>query len=216
MLVKEDKVFKPCVFQNIDSINHYTFGIEIEFFMDEAKSRIYDKKLNDSGVSTGTSILGWDGSGSNTKEFRSPIFISNNPEKGLIHLVKYADSMQNYLKKEYGAKFVPWYNSRPGGIHFSLGGKFLSLTTKEKNTYVDRAKELARLMPRLLADDNSLDLYNSRSFRYPPEIPGNGLRQNTNRTEFRIFPSVEVIQLYECLMYLVIGKNLPTAKIKFN
>lgn len=210
-----------------DYSTRYTMGLEIEFIVPNARTE--DKFCLSMKGDKDYLILGFDGSGRRTKEFRSPVFLSLNKESCLDALMGFAFQTQTYLKDEFGAVFTPVYhrynqccevkcptadNGLVCGLHFSLGGLFKNEESAITRRVIDVAKVIKNYINQ--TDDYSLKVFQERiSGHYNMAIPGNGIKgfdQQGNRMEIRIFPSTQVEKLSGFLYYIVTGDSKYLAK----
>lgn len=210
--------------------NKYSVGLEIEFAIPSKRlSNEYAKEFNlnyDSWCDCNDpdiSVLGYDGAGEPTKEFRSPVFISNDPEGSFNSLMEFSVEVQVYLHNEFKSKFVPYFRWRPYGIHFSVGGKYFDL---EKNL-IKRCKVLQPKLRSNLSSNYYKSLYSKRERVYPGKFSQyfeslddcyddlNALRLEEERIELRFFPSCELESLIPYLKFIIMDTSVPTNKIKF-
>lgn len=177
-------------------------------------------------------VLGFDGAGTETPEFRTPVFLSTTIEHSLDGILEFVETVQTDLVHDYKARFRPIYNNCPYGMHFSIGGKFLT-----KNNAFNIIKNCKDLQPKLpsLVPDSVLADFEQREYHYPgdlseidlddfdlDDIPDiNGIRKHPSyweveRLELRFFPSCFIYSLEECLRFILMGAKFPTKKIKFS
>lgn len=242
----------------------YTFGIEYEFWA----SREYFNQINDSY----SGILGVDGAGKPTGEYRSPVFKSSIPRIAVNGCIKFSNQVLDSLVKNYKVELAPtspnWFNriksqlrdsdwctscncwhtsefgdvyessslndGLPLGVHFSLGGKFL--TDGNFNKVYSRAIEVQQKLQNVICD---VDLLLDREKKYSSDFNArksyghcNALKlkdypwdvridhgklisepEKLTLVEFRFFPSCDYNYLWPYLRYVVLGGNCPEHKI---
>ena len=223
----------------------YTFGLECEFYAEED---YFDKVWYSDNA-----ILGIDGAGKPTGEYRSPIFKSTIPRIAVGGGINFTNKVLSAVYKNYNTVFAPvlYYNEKNAcdcsscrrlrqlngglskrfhsfGIHFSLGGKFLS-DGKFSERY-SRAQEVQENLVNVVEDQNLYlqrekgtyngkftgcecnavrvkDCKNSADFiRRPEEI---------TLIEFRFLPSCDFKTVVPYLRYILLGGDLPKSTIKF-
>lgn len=209
------------------SKDRYSVGVEIEFING---SKWFNHKYNKRATTNGTeyySTLGFDGAGAATKEFRSPVFISDTPEDCLTQMKQYVVEVQEYLLEEFKSKFAPFLSRRPFGIHFSVGGKFKNIDIA--NELIFRSKIIQPKL-RSMVDEKDIILYDKREQHYSGKIPEeykltadyrryfwcNAIRQDSRRLEFRYLPSCDITTVFPVIDFVVLGISEPVNnKIKF-
>lgn len=242
--------------------NNYSVGLELEFFIRRKASRkkYFEELLRDAGefdlespynlndVLDAVSDLdfcnyrfGCDGAGEDTPEFRSPVFMSEKPEVCLEDIINFCVETQDYLEKDFSARYRPTYMSAPYGIHFSVGGRFLELDTF--NPIITRSK---RYQPKIrnLIPDSVIDDFNHREDHYPGSLTNvqpverdindlyfyqNGMRvhneciyncgkytNTVTRVELRFFPSCFIESLRDSLRFLLLDTKFPTKNLRFS
>lgn len=222
----KDKL-KDTVLETVAVYDKYSLGMEIEFWTSQWMSKKYAREfdLDDRSWSSKNmySILGYDGSGKSTKEFRSPVFISDNPEEAFNSLVEFVVEVQKYLVKDFHGKFLPYYYRHPMGIHFSIGGKFFNLNRE----LIKRAKIVQPKLVTQLSEEDKTVYLNRENTRYSGHINqyfeslndfncfSIPIRNFGTRAEFRFFPSCDVETLIPYLQFLIFDTAEPNNQIKF-
>ena len=197
----------------------FYIGMEIEFMCGRGRATEYNKLV---GTNRFNNILGYDGSGMATKEFRSPVFTSEKSNAALTEMETFVAEVQEFLVKEFKATFIPWKNSRPMGIHFSISGLF------RKDIEILQRCKIIQPKLRNLIDPHYLDEFDNRECRYSGNISSrinsfthagdycNAIRDKSDGiTEFRFIPSCDVLTFFPYLDFIILGRKEPNNRIKF-
>lgn len=220
----------------------YTVGMEVEFKLKTKYMREkYRKSVlldNEYYPRTDQTILGYDGDGS-TQEFRSPVFLSTNPEESIKEMEKYVVTVKDFLRRNFKSLFAPYLFYSPVGIHVSMGGVYLQ-DIRIINEIINTCKQIQPILSSRLESEEDKELFYMREKRYKGNIlydfkcidslykDGrhlshhiNAIRLNkdyysgTERIEFRFFPSCDVETLFPYIEAILLSKSIPDSRIKF-